>query len=233
MPSRTSLPGGFTDPVRHAQDQARAPPDDRVGRVHHVEHPRAVPRPDRPGECRRSASVGEPHRTAVLVDGLDLRAPRVAVVAELAEQRVEVGRTREQGAAVRLRRSYSPLKAVSAAEGPKALPGDVQLGALVLPAASTTGRTPRRTGHGRPPGPSSGRPGRTATTAGRSTGSRRSPSRRALKYSKVSTMAGSTHPLPVVVTTSRFVRWKPPARSRSSTASAARDSVSSADSRPA
>ena len=54
-----------------------------------------------------------------------------------------------------------------------------------------------------------------------------------VRYSKVSTMAGSTHPLPVVVTTSRFLRWNPPARWRSWTARAARDSASGPDARPA
>ena len=54
-----------------------------------------------------------------------------------------------------------------------------------------------------------------------------------LRYSKVSIKAGSTQPLPVVVITSRLARWKPPARSRSSTALVARASLSSAVPRPA
>ena len=54
-----------------------------------------------------------------------------------------------------------------------------------------------------------------------------------VRYSNESDSAGSTQPLPVVVTTSRFARWKPPARSRSLTARAARDSASEADASPA
>ncbi|CAM5480500.1 hypothetical protein SNARM312S_03329 [Streptomyces narbonensis] len=53
------------------------------------------------------------------------------------------------------------------------------------------------------------------------------------RYSKESTAAGSTQPLPVVVMTSRFARSKPPARRRSATARSARVSVSSAVARPA
>jgi hypothetical protein len=55
----------------------------------------------------------------------------------------------------------------------------------------------------------------------------------ALRYSNVSAHAGSTHPLPVVVKTNTFLRWKPCSRSRSSTARPARPSVSPADSNPA
>ena len=54
-----------------------------------------------------------------------------------------------------------------------------------------------------------------------------------LRYSKLSIMAGSTQPLPVVVNTTRLARWKPPARSRSSTALVARSSVSAAVLSPA
>ena len=51
-------------------------------------------------------------------------------------------------------------------------------------------------------------------------------------YSNVSTELGTPQPLPVVVTTSRYARSKPPARSRSLTASCARSSTSSADRHP-
>ena len=54
-----------------------------------------------------------------------------------------------------------------------------------------------------------------------------------LRYSDESTSAGSTQPLPVVVTTTRFLRSNPPARSRSLTARAARDPASGADASPA
>jgi hypothetical protein len=54
-----------------------------------------------------------------------------------------------------------------------------------------------------------------------------------VRYSKLSMAPESSQPLPVVVATSRLVRSKPPARSRSSTASSARSSTSSADRVPA
>ena len=54
-----------------------------------------------------------------------------------------------------------------------------------------------------------------------------------VRYSKLSTAPESSQPLPVVVATSRLSRSKPPARSRSSTASSARSSTSSAETVPA
>ena len=45
-----------------------------------------------------------------------------------------------------------------------------------------------------------------------------------VSYSKAVSAAGSTQPVPVTPATSRLARWKPPARSRSST-EAARDSA--------
>jgi hypothetical protein len=54
-----------------------------------------------------------------------------------------------------------------------------------------------------------------------------------VRYSKLSIAPGSSQPLPVVVATSRFARSKPPARSRSATASLARSSTSSAETVPA
>src|SRR4051794_14861932 len=91
------LAGRLADPVGLAEDQVRAPPDDRVRRVHHVQHPGTVPGPAwrRYGRTRVTR---EPHDPSVLVDRLDLRAARIAVIAELPEQRVEVGRPGEQHA---------------------------------------------------------------------------------------------------------------------------------------
>jgi hypothetical protein len=62
--------------------------------VQEVEHPGAVPRL-RAGQDLRTRVVGEPHRAAVPVLGLDLPAALVPVVDELAVQRVEVRRARE------------------------------------------------------------------------------------------------------------------------------------------
>jgi hypothetical protein len=54
-----------------------------------------------------------------------------------------------------------------------------------------------------------------------------------VRYSKLSVAPESSQPLPVVVATSRLARSKPPARSRSATASSARASRSAAEVVPA
>ena len=74
-----------------------------------------------------------------------------------------------------------------------------------------------------------GRPGRQVGVLDRD-GRRVAPGR---SYSKLVIAAGSTQPVPVVPATSRYARSKPPARSRSATASRARSSTFSADSIPA
>ena len=131
------------------------------------------------GRDRGGGVVREPHGPAVLVDRLDLGAAGVAVVAELAEQRVEVGRPGEQTCRlVRLRRSYSPLKAVSPPNEPRLSPATKSSGRWSGGQLRPRGRRRRRRAPGRPRGPWTGRPGRRSTTAGRSTGSRRSPRRR-------------------------------------------------------
>src|SRR5436309_75350 len=62
------LAGGLADPVGLAEDQVRAPPDDRVGRVHHVQDPAG-----RPGlairRYVRTRIVREPHDPPVMIDG--------------------------------------------------------------------------------------------------------------------------------------------------------------------
>src|SRR5205823_9829809 len=119
------------DPVGFAEDQMRAPPDDRVGRVHQVEDPAAFP-----GLALRRDSgsriIREPHDPPVLVDGLDLGAAGVAVVAELPEQRVEVGRPGEQRAVGQVGYALLAAEGRLATERPEALAGDVQPGALAL-----------------------------------------------------------------------------------------------------
>src|SRR5215470_7503078 len=63
--------GGLADPVRLPEDQVRAPPHHRIGWVHQVQNPGAVPgRALRGNACRRI--VGEPDDLPVLVNGLDL-----------------------------------------------------------------------------------------------------------------------------------------------------------------
>src|ERR1700722_1343204 len=125
------LAGRLADPVGLAEDQVRAPPDDRVGRVHHVQHPGAVP-----GLARRrygrTRVIREPYDLSVLVDGLDLRAARVAVIAELPEQRVEVGRPGEQDAGGEVGHAVFAAEGGLAAERSQALPGNEQPRALTL-----------------------------------------------------------------------------------------------------
>ena len=89
------LAGRLADPVRLAEDQMRAPPDDRIGRMHQVQDPGAVPGLAGWRYSGRGI-IREPDNPPVLVDRLDLRGAGVAVVAELPEQRVEIGRPGEQ-----------------------------------------------------------------------------------------------------------------------------------------
>src|SRR5205823_9825998 len=125
------LAGRLADPVGVAEDQVRAPPDDRVGRVHHVQDPAG-----RPGLAIRwyvrGRIVREPHDPPVVIDGLNLGAAGVAVVAELPEQRVEVGRPGEQRAVGQVGYALLAAEGRLATERPEALAGDVQPGALAL-----------------------------------------------------------------------------------------------------
>ena len=104
----------------------RAPPDDRVGRVHQVEHPGAVPR--LAGRWDAGAGVvREPHGPAALVDGLRLWTAGVAVVAELTEEGVEVGRPCKQGAGGAVAQVVLATERGLAAKGSQALACHVQL----------------------------------------------------------------------------------------------------------
>src|SRR5262249_58425130 len=75
--------------------------------------------------------VREPDDLPALVDGLDLRAARVAVVAEYAEQRVEVGRPGEQYAVGSVGHVVCAGEGGLATERAQALPGDDQLGPVI------------------------------------------------------------------------------------------------------
>src|SRR5207244_1920522 len=89
--------------------------------------------------------VREPHDPSVLVDGLDLRAAGIAVVAELAEQRVEIGRAREQRAGGEVPQALLAAEGGLAAERPQALTGDEQPGPPVegpMPARRRAGSAP-------------------------------------------------------------------------------------------
>ena len=199
--------------------------------MHQVEDPAALPR----AALRRDRGpgvVGEPDGSSVLVDGLDLRAAGVAVVAELAEQGVEVGWAGEQRAAGAVAQVVLPAEGRLTPEGAQALAGDEEPGALA-------GRQLRpRVVDGVEQGPSGlarlglvDQVGHPRREVGVLEGDRRRvPVGEVLERVH---RAGSTQPLPVVVTTIRFLRWKPPARSRSLTASAARDSASGPDASPA
>ena len=85
--------GRLTDPVGPVQREPRTPPDDRVRRIHHVEHP--APGPGARRWNVRLRVVREPHDPALPVHRRHLRAARLAVIGELAEQAVEIGRPRE------------------------------------------------------------------------------------------------------------------------------------------
>src|SRR6185312_16116578 len=125
------LAGGLADPVGLAEYQVRAPPDDRVGRVHHVQDPAGWPRLAI-RRYVRGRVLREPHDPPVVVNGLDLGAAGVAVVAELPEERVEVGRPGPQRTVGQIGHALLAAEGGLAAERPEALAGHEQPGALVL-----------------------------------------------------------------------------------------------------
>ena len=67
-----------------------------------------------------------------MIDGLDLGAAGVTVVAELPEQRVEVGRPGEQHAGGEVGHAVFTAEGGLATERPQAFPGHVQPGAMAL-----------------------------------------------------------------------------------------------------
>src|SRR5215469_581017 len=70
------LARSLADPVGLAEYEPRAPPDDRVRWVHHVEYPAVLPRSARGRDGRRGV-IGEPHDPPVLIDGLHFGAARI------------------------------------------------------------------------------------------------------------------------------------------------------------
>ena len=93
----TSVAGRLGEPVRSVQDQVRAQPDDRVGRVLQVQHPGPVPGLT-VGRNPGRRVVREPDRSTVPEDRLHLRGARVPAVGELPVQRVERRRPGQQDA---------------------------------------------------------------------------------------------------------------------------------------
>ena len=165
----------------------------------------------RPGGDRHARVVGEADGPAVPEHRLYLGAAGVAAVGELPEQRVEVRRAGEQRAAVRLRRSNSPLKAASAGEGTEADAEHQQLGPVGRAASFHLSYT--ASNNARPAVPARIWSTMNDTHDGRyeywiATLATSPP----VRYSRLSMAPGSTQPVPVVPATSRYFRSKPPAR---------------------
>ena len=157
----------------------------------------------RTGRCGRRRTTGSHSGDAAL-----------AIRDELAPQLVEVRRPGPQHAVRAVLDVVQAAERGLPAERAQALAEDVAAAGGRRPAAATTRRRPRRTAPGRRPSPWSGRRGRTSSWAGRSTASPTIAVSPLNSYSSESLAAGSTQPVPVVVTTTRTLRSKPPARSQ-------------------
>ena len=130
MPLSTSEPGGSL--IQSGSLKIRCGLHQTIGSDGCIMYSTRVPSQGWPfGGMSRARVVGEPHDPSVLVDRLDLRAAGVAVVAELPEQRVEVGRPGEQRAGGEVGHAVFAAEGGLAAERPQAFPGHEQLGTLV------------------------------------------------------------------------------------------------------
>src|SRR5690606_10893205 len=113
------------------EDEVGVPPGDRVRRVHHVEHPGALPGAVH-RRCRLSWVEGEAHGAAVPEAWLDLGAARIPVVQEGPEVLVEARGTGEHGAAESVGHVELTAEGRLGAVGPQALTERVETRTVVL-----------------------------------------------------------------------------------------------------